>query len=268
MGLFDEIHTGERCGQVKCLGKGMGELVIGDSAVLYALPWGEHEAEVEAELAAFVAGGRGEYDAGSPIGKFMWGEPSDVTSWQIETQTGYITFIDGVFTSWDDEPNSELLLVDNGGVPIGAAPERLGHDGKYLGWGLPSNLEECEVCAALASGTTPEMWRAGRAEREAAWWAENGAEIEADLASIRAVEDSLEYDSDDLTLAMLLGEDSVPGEAGSADETNAEQVAIVEHLKSGLAHRRLLGERPSEHVQRSSVEESAVRSADAVNRRA
>ena len=124
---------------------------------------------------------------------------------------------------------------------------------RYLGWGLPSVPSECEVCAALASGVSPEAWREGRAARAEALW----AEVEASRV-VGWLEDACGGE-DDLTRAMLLGEISIVDETAS---TLAQEEAI-ELLEGFFASRRLTGELSRRsgvvpEVTRSAQREQAV----------
>ena len=94
MGLYDSIHTGTRCGQVKCLGKCVSDVVPGDHRVLHVIPQGQRAEEIKEDLRAFIAAGGSEYDRTSPTWLLFDGEVSDLTSWQIKTRFGYIKFID------------------------------------------------------------------------------------------------------------------------------------------------------------------------------
>jgi hypothetical protein len=217
MGRYDAVHTGSRCGQVKCLGKGFHDLVIGDTAVLHVIPYGTHAQDLFAAAADFTeAGGKG-YDPENPIWRLYDGEVSDLTSWQIKTQTGYIKFIDGVFTSWDDVPTDGVVVVENGGRDIDVATAIVGDDVR-LGWGLPSDVEECSVCAQLANGIDPREWRAEQAEQAVTAQAEYELSQAAGLYNFEEVLEAEEWVEGDITLAMLLGDEPFPEE----DSSNVE----------------------------------------------
>ena len=55
MGMFDSLHTGWVCGQVKCLGKGLRDLVPGDVVQLHVLPSGERLRQLCDQLAEYRA---------------------------------------------------------------------------------------------------------------------------------------------------------------------------------------------------------------------
>ncbi len=164
MGMFDSLHTGWVCGQVKCLGKGLRDLVPGDVAQLHVIPEGErllqlaaqsdeYEAahpspyldEVEGELVLVTpdlaeASGEGAEMEFDPKGPLLFGDASDVSSWHIAMDHGYATFLDGVFTSWDVRVEDDLPIVSNRGRPL---------EVKALDLGWSSRPVDCKVCAEL-----------------------------------------------------------------------------------------------------------------------
>lgn len=164
MGTWDALHTGRYCGQVKCLGKGLRDLVPGDVAELYVHPSGERLEQLNAQLKVYLAAhprpymdevegelvfvtpdpeeGSGEVDGSDfdPVGLLIFGDASDVPSWHIAMDHGYATFVDGVFTSWDVCVEDDLPIVGSYGRPLDIKDLRLGYSG------LPG---DCEVCAKL-----------------------------------------------------------------------------------------------------------------------
>ena len=55
MGMFDSLHTGWCCGQVKCLGKELRDFVPGDVAQLHVIPEGERRAQLAAQYDEYEA---------------------------------------------------------------------------------------------------------------------------------------------------------------------------------------------------------------------
>jgi hypothetical protein len=181
MGLYDSIHTGERCGQVKCLGKNVSDVVPGDHRTLHVIPQGERAEELKAELRAFIAAGASEYDPTSPTWLLFNGEPSDATSWQIKTRFGYIKFIDGAFTSWDTDPTSDLLVVDNYGAPLDDTGLDVNDTSHNLGWEEWGNLDGCIICHQLSQVVDPRAWRQKRTEERRARELARAAYASADV---------------------------------------------------------------------------------------
>ena len=135
MGRYDCVHTGSHCGQVKCLGKGLGNVVIGDVRRLYVIPWGERADEIWDEVEAADKAGRKRYEIDNPIWKLYDGEVSEATAWQIKTQTGYIKFVDNTFVGWDDEPADDLMIVGNDGQDLEVSMRLREWPEEKLGWG-------------------------------------------------------------------------------------------------------------------------------------
>lgn len=55
MGMFDSLHTGWSCGQVKCLGNALNDFVPGDVVQLHVLPSGERLRQLCDQLAEYEA---------------------------------------------------------------------------------------------------------------------------------------------------------------------------------------------------------------------
>ena len=139
MGLYDSIHTGKRCGQVKCLGKGTGNLVPGSVAVLYRSANEAALGEGPADLTVEASESFSAEDLA-----FTFGIPQTTPSWQIAMTDGYTRFVDGVFLSWETEPDPDLPIV----ASDGCTPKADGTS--WRGASLDAaDVEECGYCAAL-----------------------------------------------------------------------------------------------------------------------
>jgi hypothetical protein len=175
MGLYDEVHFGNRCGQVKCLGKGMRAYAPGDHVVLHALPTGSRLAEVLSELSLaqqvrqerqrlvertrIASGDRREFTPtdeqlfyfgvdghtnDAALSAIMFGDESDVASWQIKMDDGYVLCVNQTLFAWAADPDPDLPVVNNVGQALECNPGRVGRIA------VP---RDCETCADLSGST-------------------------------------------------------------------------------------------------------------------
>lgn len=146
MGLFDSLHTGDRCGQVKCLGKRLADIVPGDEVVLHRIATPEELAELGG-----VPDGPGadaDWDEFSEwsnhpavVGAYD-GNPRPERSWQVPMSDGsFAVFDDGRFVGFADDLRDGVLVVDNAGRDVTSLEEA------RTGWMSPPG--RCEVCAQL-----------------------------------------------------------------------------------------------------------------------
>jgi hypothetical protein len=89
MGTYDDVHTGDRCGQTKALGKFLRHLVPGSRAQVFPAPANEEEFEV------WLAGDT---------------EPVADTAQVLMPAGGFLTITEGVLRSWTDERDERLPL--------------------------------------------------------------------------------------------------------------------------------------------------------------
>ena len=109
MGLFDTVVAGARHGQVKCFGRGMRTIHVGDALSLYR-PVGLDE-----QLGRLESATPG--DALGVAADLAIGEPSELRDYQVAmtNDTGsesYLIVRDGVLIDWRDEPTPDLTRID------------------------------------------------------------------------------------------------------------------------------------------------------------
>ena len=138
MGCYDEVHGGWQCGQVKGLGKGMRELLPGDSVELIPAPMDQVEYE------AFV---RGEARA-RPERDFLL----------AMCEGGYVTVRDGIFVEWAVSADPGLPVFDSLGLPF------LGRRKPAHARAVSADARDCASCAAVREGRADDY----RAERASA----------------------------------------------------------------------------------------------------
>jgi hypothetical protein len=115
MGTYDDIHGGKYCGQVKCLGKALRQIVPGMEVELYVFAAGLREDEILEELELYVERGGNAYDAQSPQHLLFDGERSEIANWQIRMDIGFCVFMENRFIKWSDTPEEGLMVVGNAG---------------------------------------------------------------------------------------------------------------------------------------------------------
>lgn len=124
MGMFDSLHTGDRCGQVKCLSNSLADFVPGDEVTLYRRLDGADHAARAASLAATrpdledTAGHRAWVSAHrEELDLLSIGEAQPLRDFQIAmSEGGFAQFADGRFLSWTDE-TSDSPYVNRFGRP-------------------------------------------------------------------------------------------------------------------------------------------------------
>jgi len=89
MGTYDDVHTGDRCGQTKALGKFLRHPVPGSRARVFPAPANEEEFEV--------------WSAGDT-------EPVADTAQVSMPAGGFLTITEGVLQAWTDERDERLPL--------------------------------------------------------------------------------------------------------------------------------------------------------------
>lgn len=147
MGMYDSLHTGDRCGQVKCLGKSLSDFVPGDEVTLRRIPDAAELAELGEEPPAPGAGASTEEFsawAEHPYTKAVYdGVPRPERSWQIPMSDGSYAFFDGGrFVGFvTDGPRRGVPVVDRWGRDLAA--------GATAGHGTLRSPEGCEVCATV-----------------------------------------------------------------------------------------------------------------------
>ncbi len=129
MGLFDQLHDGDHCMQVKCLGKSMRSIRPGDSARLYAFP----------------------NDDGGSQPLRLFGVETDQSSWQVQLVRGVAVFIDRTFVGWRETPVDGVLLVDNHGRNETEASR---WNVNYVDRGWEATPDGCEVCDEIVRSRT------------------------------------------------------------------------------------------------------------------
>lgn len=157
MGMFDEVHTGVRCGQTKALGKGGGFYLPGSPAQVIPAPMNDEQLE------QYMRGGLAPVAASAQIAMH---------------EGGFLTLRDGVLIGWDDERDPSLPLFTNLGQPTTVEAV----SGNYLYAhmralqvtvdGVSARRSEDELLDRLFGELSP----AERAEREAARRAEEVGE--------------------------------------------------------------------------------------------
>jgi hypothetical protein len=147
MGTYDDVHTGDRCGQTKALGKFLRHLVPGSRAQVFPAPLNEEEFEV------WLAGDT---------------EPVADTAQVSMPAGGFLTITEGVLRAWTDERDERLPLYGFQGrletppASDASKPEELGLrvvDGKASRPLVPgstrpfvsSRPDDCPVCDGLRS---------------------------------------------------------------------------------------------------------------------
>ena len=137
MGMFDTVHTGDRCGQTKALGKSLADLVPGDAAhvVPAAMTEAEHRAELEGRI----------------------GPVADSANVQVGRRGSWLVIRDGVIERWDDVGDDGLPYFDYFGHPT-RRPDRLEVARQQR---ESDDSGECEMCAAVRAGRVDDL----RAER-------------------------------------------------------------------------------------------------------
>lgn len=148
MGTFDTLHTGERCGQFKCFGKGMRNLRLGDRVTRYEALVGTELHAVALLVDDLRAAGPSEHpgpEFDAAFGRLIDGDARDTADFQVATSRGFVTVIDHVIVAWDDVARADLLLVDNHGRER-AREEWLAFDERA--WADPEGVE-CPICEDL-----------------------------------------------------------------------------------------------------------------------
>lgn len=152
--MYDTLHTGDRCGQLKCLGKRLRNLVPGDEAAL-------RRSVTDAELAEIGEPDMPGIDA-TPEELAAWsdhpytravydGYERPETSWQVPMSDGsFALFEDGCFVGFiDDGPRAGVVIVDNSGHDVAVADI----DSSRHGWvSEPGRCDVCDVCERLRAG--------------------------------------------------------------------------------------------------------------------
>ena len=158
MGLFDSIHGGDYCGQVKCLGKGMRDLVVGDEVSLMVLIDEGREETLSMALKDFIARGGDQHAPESPLWEILNGAKSEVDTFSIKMTHGYVNVVKGVIVGWENSPLKGAVLVGNAGREIEdfedtdfEAQRDLGW-GSRTGWDEPSDPNACLVCKLVKDG--------------------------------------------------------------------------------------------------------------------
>lgn len=128
MGSYDYVHGGTRCGQVKCWGKGFGEVTPGDPVVL-------HAQVTQAEFAAAQGG-----SSLSAHYLAISGRPDlGPVNYQVPCSDGSAIIVrDGCFIGFADEQSPDLPRYGNDGRPF---------DGSRTAFAGPPG--DCEVCSQL-----------------------------------------------------------------------------------------------------------------------
>ena len=133
MGAFDLVHTGDRCGIVKCLGREMRDIFPGDSVVLHLDVFCTRSAsEIEELVRAGQLGTRPESQ--------LAGLASSLTTFDICTQRGSIHVTDGILQGWDDFQDDRVPVFDYNG-----------RSGGHINWWPASSLDptDCPFCDSI-----------------------------------------------------------------------------------------------------------------------
>jgi hypothetical protein len=131
MGMFDRIHTLERCGQVKCWGKTLSDFTIGSRPRLIQ-PLSSQESE-DRLLLLRSQGLDPDLDKA-----LRDGQPSDLRDYEVLMDWGYLVVRNGEWIAWNADRDSEVPLVDNLGRFVTDSA-----DGSP-GWAGP--VSECDIC--------------------------------------------------------------------------------------------------------------------------
>ena len=131
--MFDTVHAGHHCGQVKGWRKAGDDIFIGDTVDFLRQSWGVYAEE-------------------------YWPDPSTeppITYTNNMYGSGWLVVVDGVLVDWADEPGDgpryghpRILEKAEGAAPTGFEDECLPGD--------------CNLCAAVRDGRTPrppKQWR-------------------------------------------------------------------------------------------------------------
>jgi hypothetical protein len=145
--MFDSLHTGIHCAQVKCLGRRLADLAPGHGASLV-------RSATAAELAAHPEPAAPSSDA-TPAEFDAWADDPhtrlvydgvarpEVTSWQVCMDGDlFATFTDSVFVGIDATRRRGHQLVDNAGHDVADSDVDV-----RRGW--LSSPDDCEHCRAL-----------------------------------------------------------------------------------------------------------------------
>lgn len=144
--MFDSVHDGVRCGQVKCWGKSLSDYAPGMAVTLHvALDQAEAIKLAEAVESDAAAGPH------DPRWTLLYdGRPSDAGDYQVLCEDGSALVVEGgVFTAWAPAPRVDLKSVDNRGRPasLGGSPAVL----VWVASDAPG-ANRCTVCHELAAG--------------------------------------------------------------------------------------------------------------------
>jgi len=146
MGMFDRVHTLERCGQVKCWGQNLTDWTIGCRPRLYvSVDEGGARGALDLRRQVDHSPDQPEEDNGSARGWRL----SDLTSYQILMTEGFLIIRNGEWVDWSDDRAEDLPVVDNGGRDIANTGHRV-----RPGWTTPGS--ECEVCSPVDFGDLDE----------------------------------------------------------------------------------------------------------------
>jgi hypothetical protein len=112
VGLFDTVVVGTRQGQVKCLGRGLRTLHVGDTVLLF------RQVDADAQMRRLELA---EPDAAPGVmAELAIGELSELRDFQVVMLTAaaglsYVIVRDRVLVDWRDDPASDLPRIDNRG---------------------------------------------------------------------------------------------------------------------------------------------------------
>lgn len=156
MGLFDTVHTPTRCGQVKCFGKRLADVRIGDLVVLHRLldsaEYWALSGEVERDHDVVVKGpgdgseGLAALQAWSDdprTARLMSGDPQEAQDYQVLMYDGggFLQVRGGRVDGWRDEA-AEVPCVDG----YGRAFDLDGGGMPSASYFLPGPGGLCRIC--------------------------------------------------------------------------------------------------------------------------
>jgi hypothetical protein len=120
--MFDTVEVGTRTGQVKCFGRGLQTLRVGDSVTLFQQL--DHATKMRLLEAA-------DPDDVATALELSYGDPTDWRDYQVVMQTeagltSYLIVRDAKIHAWSDEAHADLPRVDNSGRRVRPGVETVG----------------------------------------------------------------------------------------------------------------------------------------------
>ena len=143
MGMYDSLHDGTHCAQVKCLGKQLGDFIPGDAAVLHRVDAHEDLKGLAEPADPALDASQEEFDAWAQhpyTVATLQGVRRPEQSWQVLLSGGmFATFVDHTFVGFTGDRDTGLRLVDTQG-------QDTDESGRF---GMVGQSDGCEVCAGL-----------------------------------------------------------------------------------------------------------------------